>query len=58
MGKIRNGIPESRWVTRSPLGIGLRLYFLSPLEIGMGLGYPNFTGLDLADFEYKQKKSF
>ncbi|MCI28429.1 hypothetical protein A2U01_0049630, partial [Trifolium medium] len=34
------GIPETRWDTRSPLGMGLGLSFLSPLEFGMILGKP------------------
>jgi hypothetical protein len=43
------GIPESCWVTRSPLGMGLGLYFLSPLGIRMGLGIPELYGFGFGE---------
>ncbi|KAK2392595.1 V-type proton ATPase subunit a3 [Trifolium repens] len=43
------GIPEPRRDIRSPLGLGLGLYFLSPLEIGTGLGKPELYGFGFGE---------
>jgi hypothetical protein len=51
------GIPEPRWNTRSPLGLGLRLYFLSPLGIGMGLGKPELYGFEFGESKTRPRSA-
>jgi hypothetical protein len=46
------GIPEPHWDTRSPLGLDLGLYFLSPLGIGMSLEKPK-----LYEFRFGESKT-
>jgi hypothetical protein len=49
------GIPEPRRNTRSPLGLGLRLYFLSPLEIGTGLGKPELIWFGFGEVKIRPR---